>query len=311
MPASRLLHPAAPAGWRDPARCGRCARRRHAAGQQARIESEARATGILEISAWNQANALRQITVQRGLDVRDFTLTTFGGSGSRGCCAASWTSWTSRPFWFRQTPATFRRSADHSRREERLRPDPGRVARAARRRGFADGVPRAGRAGRRCAGRRGLSRGSAHFSSGPRTCGTSARHSRSASRYRTATWTSRRSTASRAPSTPSTESYMATTSPATQSSRSNGTPARLRHRSDHASDDSGHCRERECARDRAPFEPTGVLRRHGRVPPETPVYWRPDLRGGQVGAGPAILEEFDPRFRCTPGSPCASTTGAT
>ncbi|WP_034271242.1 hydantoinase/oxoprolinase family protein [Haloechinothrix halophila] len=44
------------------------------------------ATGVLEISAWNQANALRQITVQRGLDVRDFTLTTFGGSGSLLLC---------------------------------------------------------------------------------------------------------------------------------------------------------------------------------------------------------------------------------
>ncbi|QYJ02881.1 hydantoinase/oxoprolinase family protein [Nocardioides panacisoli] len=44
------------------------------------------AAGILEISAWNQANALRQITVQRGLDVRDFALTTFGGSGSLLLC---------------------------------------------------------------------------------------------------------------------------------------------------------------------------------------------------------------------------------
>ena len=44
------------------------------------------ATGILEISAWNQANALRQVTVKRGLDVRDFTLTTFGGSGSLLLC---------------------------------------------------------------------------------------------------------------------------------------------------------------------------------------------------------------------------------
>ena len=44
------------------------------------------ATGVLEISAWNQANALRQITVKRGLDVRDFTLTTFGGSGSLLLC---------------------------------------------------------------------------------------------------------------------------------------------------------------------------------------------------------------------------------
>jgi N-methylhydantoinase A len=47
---------------------------------------EAAATGILEISAWNQANALRQVTVKRGLDVRDFTMTTFGGSGSLLLC---------------------------------------------------------------------------------------------------------------------------------------------------------------------------------------------------------------------------------
>lgn len=47
---------------------------------------ERAATGILEISAWNQANALRQVTVARGLDVRDFTLTTFGGSGSLLAC---------------------------------------------------------------------------------------------------------------------------------------------------------------------------------------------------------------------------------
>ncbi|MPZ60260.1 MAG: hydantoinase/oxoprolinase family protein [Propionibacteriales bacterium] len=44
------------------------------------------ALGVLEISAWNQANAVRQLTVQRGLDVRDFTLTTFGGSGSLLLC---------------------------------------------------------------------------------------------------------------------------------------------------------------------------------------------------------------------------------
>jgi N-methylhydantoinase A len=50
------------------------------------LSREACATGILEISAWNQANALRQVTVKRGLDVRDFTLTTFGGSGSLLLC---------------------------------------------------------------------------------------------------------------------------------------------------------------------------------------------------------------------------------
>ena len=50
------------------------------------LTPEACATGILEISAWNQANALRQVTVKRGLDVRDFALTTFGGSGSLLLC---------------------------------------------------------------------------------------------------------------------------------------------------------------------------------------------------------------------------------
>ena len=55
------------------------------AGKLSRTPAEA-AVGVLEISAWNQANALRQITVQRGLDVRDFTLTTFGGSGSLLAC---------------------------------------------------------------------------------------------------------------------------------------------------------------------------------------------------------------------------------
>jgi N-methylhydantoinase A len=50
------------------------------------LSAEACAAGVLEISAWNQANALRQVTVQRGLDIRDFTLTTFGGSGSLLLC---------------------------------------------------------------------------------------------------------------------------------------------------------------------------------------------------------------------------------
>jgi N-methylhydantoinase A len=44
------------------------------------------AAGILEVSAWNQANALRQVTVKRGLDVRDFTLVAFGGSGALLAC---------------------------------------------------------------------------------------------------------------------------------------------------------------------------------------------------------------------------------
>ncbi|MGA4507842.1 hydantoinase/oxoprolinase family protein [Propionibacteriaceae bacterium G1746] len=51
------------------------------------LTPEKAATGILEISAWNQANALRQISVKRGLDVRDFMLATFGGSGSLLACS--------------------------------------------------------------------------------------------------------------------------------------------------------------------------------------------------------------------------------
>ena len=51
------------------------------------LSPEKAATGVLEISAWNQANALRQISVKRGLDVRDFMLATFGGSGSLLACS--------------------------------------------------------------------------------------------------------------------------------------------------------------------------------------------------------------------------------
>ncbi|PZS27918.1 MAG: 5-oxoprolinase [Pseudonocardiales bacterium] len=47
---------------------------------------EEAARGVLEISAWNQANAIRQVTVKRGLDVRDFAVATFGGSGSLLLC---------------------------------------------------------------------------------------------------------------------------------------------------------------------------------------------------------------------------------
>lgn len=50
------------------------------------LSVEHAAVGILEISAWNQANALRQVSVKKGLDVRDFMLATFGGSGSLLAC---------------------------------------------------------------------------------------------------------------------------------------------------------------------------------------------------------------------------------
>jgi N-methylhydantoinase B len=45
------------------------------------LDVQRTAAGILEIAAWNQANAVRQVTVRRGLDVRDYLLVAFGGSG--------------------------------------------------------------------------------------------------------------------------------------------------------------------------------------------------------------------------------------
>ncbi len=57
-----------------------------ALGRQLGLSGTECAAGILEISAWNQADALREVTVKRGLDVRDFTLVTFGGSGSLLAC---------------------------------------------------------------------------------------------------------------------------------------------------------------------------------------------------------------------------------
>src|SRR5262249_22278700 len=39
------------------------------------------AEGIIEIANWNQGNAIRQMTIQRGIDPRRFVLLSFGGSG--------------------------------------------------------------------------------------------------------------------------------------------------------------------------------------------------------------------------------------
>jgi N-methylhydantoinase A len=42
---------------------------------------DALAHGIIEIANWNQANAIRQMTIQRGIDPRAFALLSFGGAG--------------------------------------------------------------------------------------------------------------------------------------------------------------------------------------------------------------------------------------
>jgi N-methylhydantoinase A len=39
------------------------------------------ASGIVEIANWSQANAIRQMTIQRGIDPRAFALLSFGGAG--------------------------------------------------------------------------------------------------------------------------------------------------------------------------------------------------------------------------------------
>ena len=45
------------------------------------LSAERLAAGIIEIANWNQANLIRQMTIERGIDPRDFALLSFGGSG--------------------------------------------------------------------------------------------------------------------------------------------------------------------------------------------------------------------------------------
>ena len=60
-----------------------------AAGRAPRPGPSRAAEGILEIAAWNQANAIQQVSVKRGLDLRDYMLVAFGGSGPL-LAGASW-----------------------------------------------------------------------------------------------------------------------------------------------------------------------------------------------------------------------------
>jgi N-methylhydantoinase A len=45
------------------------------------MTAEQLALGIIEIANWAQANAIRQMTIQRGIDPRTFALLSFGGAG--------------------------------------------------------------------------------------------------------------------------------------------------------------------------------------------------------------------------------------
>jgi N-methylhydantoinase A len=62
----------------DRARSGISALARRLPGS---MNAEQLAHGIIEIANWNQANAIRQMTIQRGIDPRGFALLSFGGAG--------------------------------------------------------------------------------------------------------------------------------------------------------------------------------------------------------------------------------------
>ena len=80
-------HPAAPARRRDPPRRGRRGRGRRRPRRGARPDvRDGPPRASWRSAAWNQANAIRQITVKRGLDVRDYPLVAFGGSGPLLAC---------------------------------------------------------------------------------------------------------------------------------------------------------------------------------------------------------------------------------
>src|SRR5476649_2866763 len=48
--------------------------------------AEAVAEGFIEVAVGNMANAIKQISVQRGHDVTEYTLTSFGGAGGQHAC---------------------------------------------------------------------------------------------------------------------------------------------------------------------------------------------------------------------------------
>ena len=79
-------HPAPPARRRDPARRGRRRGRARGAGVKLGSAWPPRPPRGSEIWAWNQANAIRQATVRRGIDVHDLALSAFGGSGPLAVC---------------------------------------------------------------------------------------------------------------------------------------------------------------------------------------------------------------------------------
>ena len=60
-----------------------------AASTGTRTSAEQVASGFLRIAVANMANAIKKISVQRGRDVTDYVLTTFGGAGGPHACAVA------------------------------------------------------------------------------------------------------------------------------------------------------------------------------------------------------------------------------
>jgi N-methylhydantoinase A len=58
-----------------------------ALGSRLGMELEETASAIVELVDFNMVNAIRLISIDRGLDPRDFTLVSFGGAGSLHACA--------------------------------------------------------------------------------------------------------------------------------------------------------------------------------------------------------------------------------
>lgn len=56
----------------------------HNTGQQKTPEQVA--AGFMEIAVENMANAIKKVSLQRGYDVTNYTLTSFGGAGGQVCC---------------------------------------------------------------------------------------------------------------------------------------------------------------------------------------------------------------------------------
>ena len=269
--------------------------------EQLDLTPEACATGVLEISAWNQANALRQVTVKRGLDVRDFTLTTFGGSGSLLLCRlmdilgiptvlVPPNPGNVSAFGLLTVDVKNDYVQTHVSLHEALDADTLRTAYDALR-----------RAGRRGADQGGLRRGPAPvradrrpalLRAGLRGPGAGAgRAGRPADARR----------GGRAGSTPSTGALRLRLLRRPHPAGRVGEPAGLRHRADRAAGDQQGRRGSTARRARGRPARRQVCFDAADGYVDTPVLWRTDLAPGTTVEGPAILEEFGSTVPLHPG----------